>query len=603
VISDDEFDYLKKEFTKKFGKEPEILGTEKVLNKGFKKVQHDDPMGSLTEFNPDIDVSQEIQKWMKKYGIEDEFCTSEKLDGLSVNIKWFEGKLVQALTRGDGNEGDDITKNIKNSPNVPHLLPIPYSGSVRGEIVLLKSVCKKHFPQYANPRNGAVGLVKRLDGVGSEHLSVKFFKLNDNSSTFETEMQELDFIKNKLGLETPRYYKVSLKTLMALHRRYETEVREKLDYLLDGLVVSANCKKKQSEILENPLLPEYARKFKFESEKAETELLMVKNQVGRTGAITPLAILEPVICGGTKITKATLHNYDEIQRLGIKIGDFITVIRSKDVIPKITGVARKGEFEKDIRPPKNCPVCSSELKKEDTIIYCVNDYCGAKTTKSLLHWLNVLNIKNMGEKIVEGLIDKSSLKTIPDFYKLRIEDIANMDGQGTKNATKILREINSKKTLTISEILAGIGIRNLSVKRAEILEDQFGTLENIMELKTSDILKLDGFEIKLATYIVTGLKTKASLIEEILKHIKVKSKVGGTLAGKSFCFSGFRDPKLEDKIKAKGGRIASGVSKKLNYLVVRNKNGTTSKLEKSRKYGINIIEPDELVGLVDNTLF
>jgi len=359
----------------------------------------------------------------------------------------------------------------------------------------------------------------------------------------------------------------------------------------------------QTEITDNELFPEYARKFKFEAEKAETELLQVVSQVGRTGAITPLAILDPVLCGGTLISKATLHNYDEIDRLGIEAGDIIQVIRSKDVIPKITKVIRKNEYSTPIKRPKKCPVCASLLEKEDTIYYCRNEYCGARVAKALLHWLNVLGLKNMGEKLVEALIDAGKLKSIPDFYKLKIEDIAELDRQGIKNATKILKEINSKTVITVSELLSGLNIRSLSVKRAEILEDNFGDLEHILALKIKDIVNIEGFEIKLATFIVTGLKAKAPLIKEILKYVNIKKKIEGALTDKSFCFSGFRDDSLEKNIKAKGGRIASGVSKKLDYLVVKNKNSTTSKIKKTQDYGIQILDPDDLHGILHNCLF
>lgn len=603
IISDDDFDFLKKDFITRFSYNPVEVGTEKRLSKGFEKVRHSIPMGSLEEFDTTVDVIVSIHKWAEKYSTEDVFCTSEKLDGLSVSVYFENGKMIQALTRGDGSEGDDITANVKKMKNIPESLPVPFTGHLRGEIALLKSSCKKYFPDFANPRNGAVGLTKRLDGQGCEHLDVFFYKVYTKDISFGSETEILDYIKNTLKLTTPRYYTTSLNTLIALHIRYEKEVREKLDYLLDGLVVNINCTKRQSEILENQLLPEYARKFKFESEKATTELLQVKPQVGRTGAITPLAILEPVVCGGTLISKATLHNYDEIERLGVEAGDIVTLVRSKDVIPKIIGVAGKNEYSTKIIVPTECPVCASKLEKEETILYCKNEYCGARTSKALIHWLNILNIKNMGEKIVEALIDANKLKNIADFYRLTVEDIANLDRQGVKNATKIVKEINDKRVITIPELLAGLNIRNLSVKRAEILEDNFVTLEEILKVGTQELVAIEGFEATLATFIVSGLRAKKKLIEEILTFVKLKAKAQGVLSGQSFCFSGFRDNKLEDAIKRKGGTLASGVSKKLNYLIVVNKNGTTSKIAKAKKYGISVITPDELTGLLENTLF
>lgn len=603
-ITDEEFDTFRNIFKNKFEYDCIQIGSNKSLSKGFAKAQHTLAMGSLEEFSTAKgDVVGEIKKWAKKYAEKDEYCTSEKLDGLSISIEFKEGKLIQALTRGDGNEGDDVTSNVLKIARFPNELPIPFTGFIRSEIALKKSVRSEFFPHYANERNGAGGLLKRLDGAGSEHLDVYSFKCESSEYKFDTEYESMLFIKDILKLNTPRFYKTNLETMIALHKRYENEARDKLDYLLDGLVVNINCKINQEKITDNHLLPEYARKFKFASEKAITELVLVRNQVGRTGAITPLAILEPVACGGTIISKASLHNYDEIKRLGIKIGDFVEIIRSKDVIPKIIGVSRKGEFEVDIEAPTECPVCSTPVSKEDTVIYCPNDFCSAKVSRGLIHWLNILNIKNMGEKIVDGLIEAEKLQNISDFYKLQVQDIANLDGQGVKNATKILNEIHTRKELTVAELLAGLNIRNLSVKRAEILEDQFGDIENIINIKSQDIVNLDGFEEKLATFIVSGLKSKKNLIREILKYVSIKRKIEGVLSNKSFCFSGFRDNDLELQIKKKGGRIAEGVSKKLDYLIVKNKIGTTSKLDKARQYGINIIDPHDLEGLLQNTLF
>ena len=603
ILEDSEFDFLKNKFIEKYGYNPVNIGTNKKLSKGFKKEKHNIPMGSLIEFSTDVDVVADIKKWTLKYSSEDEYCTSEKIDGLSVSIYYNLGRYTQALTRGDGFEGDNITENVRKMKNIPDRLPEPITCYLRGEIALSKKSCSQYFPNFKNPRNGAVGLTKRLDGVGCEHLDVYFYKLYTKDIEFKKESEILDYIKNTLKLTAPRYYTTNLVTLIALHKRYETEVREKLDYLLDGLVVNINSKKRQSEILENELLPEYARKFKFESEVATTELLQVVHQVGRTGAITPVALLEPVVCGGTLIKRATLHNYDEIERLGLEAGDIVSLARSKDVIPKIINVVRKNEYSVKIKIPKECPVCGSVLEKKEAILYCTNDFCDARVAKSLIHWLNILNIQNMGEKIVEALIDAGKLKTIPDFYRLKVEDIANLEHQGDKNANKILKELSDKRIISLPELLAGLNIRNLSVKRAEILEDNFGNLEDILKVGTKELVAIDGFESILATFIVCGLKGKQKLIEEILKYVKIKQKTLGTLTGQSFCFSGFRNGDLEEAIKRKGGSIASGVSKKLNYLVVINKNNTTSKITKAKEYGTVIITPDDLKGILENTLF
>jgi len=603
IMEDDVFDYLKDKFIQIYKYNPVEIGTNKSL-KGFIKVRHSIPMGSLEEFNTKKDVEEEIKKWGNKYADENVFCTAEKLDGLSVDVYFNSGSLEQALTRGDGDFGDDITRNVLKMSSINSELPVEITGHIRGEIILPIPLWKEHYPHFANPRSGAVGLTKRLDGEGCEHLQIRFFKIYTEDVIFTSEKESLDFIKQKLKLLTPRYWKTNIQTLIALHKKYESELREKADYLLDGLVVSIDSIKRQNEILENPLLPEYARKYKFESEKATTQLIGVRNQVGRTGAITPLAILEPVVCGGTLISKPTLHNYEEIERLGIKIGDIIIVVRSKDVIPKIIGIASKDPEGIEIKIPIICPVCKTPLERVDTIIYCTNEDCDARVLRGILHWLGVLKIKNLGVKLTEALINNEKLRKIPDLYNLKIEDISEIDGQGVKNATKILREINSKKEISIAKLLAGINIKNLSIKRAEILEDNFGTLNKILNLEKKEILSLEGFEDKLSTSVYEGINNKKDLITEILHHIKIEEKMsGGKLEGKTFCFSGFRNNKLEEEITKNGGRINSGVSKKLIYLVVKNKNSTTEKIKKARSYGTEIIEPDDLDKMLHKGLF
>jgi len=603
LLTDDVFDFYKTFFIEKFKYNPVGIGTKQPL-KGFQKATHSIPMGSLNEFDINKDVQAEILKWANKYANKNVFCTSEKLDGLSVSAQYVKGQLIQALTRGDGFEGDDITSNVRKMIGVRENLPIPFTGFLRGEIVLQISLWKEYFPHFANPRNGAAGLTKRKDGEGCEHLTIKFYKLYSEEESFDSEKDLLDFIKDTLKLPTPNYFKTNIQTAIELHKRYEAGIREKLDYLLDGLVVSINDINQQNKILETPLLPEYARKFKFQSEKATTKLIGVRNQVGRTGAVTPLALLEPVACGGTIISKATLHNYDEIKRLGIKIGDEIILVRSKDVIPKIIGISNKDEEGIDIIEPRECPVCSEFLERKETILYCINEDCDARVTKTILHWLNILKIKNLGIKLIEKLTNNGNLRKIPDLYRLNIEDISEIDGQGIRNAKKVLKELHSKKEVSVAEILAGINIKNLSIKRAEILEDNFVSLEKILKLDKKQLLSLDGFEEKLSTYVYEGIRNKKELINEILNYVKIKKKIeGGELEGKSFCFSGFRDNNLEESIKRNGGRINSGVSRKLTYLVVKNKNTTTEKIKKALSYGTVLLEPSDVECMINPSLF
>lgn len=594
IISDDEYDFLKKEFIEKYKYNPVALGSSKPLNKGFSKIDLEIPMGSLEEFDTKTDVIQEIYKWAKKYAEKDVFCASEKLDGLSVYCKYISGKLVQAVTRGDGFQGEDITNNVKKMMDIPSELPIPFNGFLRGEIILLKSRWQKYFPNYKNTRNGAAGLIKRLDGVGCEYLTIRFYKIYPKDINFKSETESLDYIANDLKLPTPKYFKTNINTIIALQKKYHDSLRAKLDYDIDGIVVNIDSIENQEKVNDDMLLPTASRKFKFESEQAITILNTVRNQVGRTGVVTPVAFVEPVVCGGVLISKITLHNYDEIERLKIRKGDKIKIVRSKDVIPKIVGVVEHDPDGFDIDIPERCPECDNLLIKKDALLYCTNPYCDARNLKSLLHWLTVLNIKHMGTKVVESLINAGKLNTVSDFYKLKVYDIASLERQGDRNAEKMLRELHDKKEIELSELLTGMNISHLGLKYAQILEDNFENLEKVFSLKEKDLLNLDGFDTKLANYIIEGLSQKKELIYDVLNYIKIKEKKKGLLTDKSFCFSGFRDNKLEQRIKDNGGRLASGVSKNLDFLIVRNKNGTTEKINKAKKYGTKILEPQDL---------
>ena len=606
LLEDSEFDKLKKIFISKYNYNPIQIGSTKALNKGFKKIKHNIPIGSLEEFDIDKNIEEEINKWFSKYASKDELlCVEDKADGLTVSISYTNGKLVQALTRGDGIQGEDITVNVRKMQGVPEILSIPLTCELKGEIVLTKKDHLEHLPHLKNTRNGAVGVTKRLDGEGCQYLTVYFYKLYCDDLKFKTETEMMNYLKNDLKLNTPRYYQIPLKLLIPLHTRYVLEVREKLLFDIDGLVVNFDNKELQNKISDDILYPEYARKYKFNAEEGKAEVLEVLHKIGRTGVLTPLALLSPTLLLGATVQRATLHNYDEIERLGLKIGDIVGIIRSKDVIPKITRVL-KSNAGLPIETPKVCPECGTPIVKEEVRVFCPNEDCGARILKSLIHWLEVLKVKNAGIKLVEKLVNDEKLNSIADFYRLKQEDIACLDGQGEKNAKKILRELNEKRQLSVYELLAGLGIKNLGVKNAQILEDNFGTLDNILNISIESLVKLDGFQEKLASDIVSGLKQKEDLIKDLLNYIQIKKSAEGNLTGKSFCFSGFRDVTLEELIKKRGGKIANDVSKKLNYLVVQNKNGTTGKIAKAREYaslGVQIIDPSELEPMVKDLLF
>lgn len=592
-ITDSEFDELKDEFKNLY---PDHAYFKEVgvvpSDPNFKKANHEIPMGSLDKALNE----QEMREWAVKSTSDLTFCASEKIDGLSVSVTYWNGHLRQAITRGDGIVGDDITRNVSNM-KIPKKLPLNLTLTLRGEIFLKKSIfSQKHSSTKANPRNAAVGLTKRLDGVGTEDLDIFFYDIISNV-TFKEEIQKFEYIKNTLNLNTPFYKKVSLEELIKIHEDYENLKRQELDYEIDGLVVKVNSLSKQEILGELNLIPKFAVAYKFESQKANTVLEDVIWQVGRTGYVTPLAQVKPIEVGGVTISNVTLHNIAEIGRLGVKKGQLIEVKRSGDVIPKITRtVSEKGQ---EIKIPTNCPECESLLDNNGIQLRCLNNECPAKMTKGLLHWLETLDILNFGERLVEQLEERGFIKEPSDFYKLRPEHIASIEGRGQVIAQKVLDELHSKKKITLGTFLSALSIPNLSIKTGKLLASEFGNLEAVQLASEEQLEKVQGIAKKLAKIIVLGIKEKEKVINNLMQYVEIVESefVSTKLGGKTFCFTGFRDKSLEQKIETNGGKVVSGVTSKLNYLVAVGAQST--KTSKAKELGVSVISPDDLKNLLD----
>ena len=592
-INDYEFDELKESFKKlypdhSYFKEVGVVSTDP----NFKKANHEIPMGSLDKALNE----QEMREWSVKTTSDLTFCVSEKIDGLSVSITYWNGHLRQAITRGDGTTGDDITRNVMRM-KVPKKLPLNLTLTLRGEIFLKKSIFfDKYSSTKANPRNASVGITKRLDGVGTEDLDIFFYDLISNV-TFKEEIQKFEYINNTLKLNTPFYKKVHLEELIKIHEDYENSKRQELDYEIDGLVVKVNSLSRQEILGDLNLIPKFALAYKFESQKANTLLQDVVWQVGRTGYVTPLAQVKPIEIGGVTISNVTLHNIAEIGRLGVKIGNIVEIKRSGDVIPKITKVVSgKGA---EIKIPNSCPECKSVLDNNNIQLRCLNSYCSAKMTKGLLHWLETLDILNFGERLVEQLEERGFLKDPSDFYKLQPENIANIEGRGQVIAQKVLDELHSKKKITLGTFLSALSIPNLSVKTGKLLANEFGNLKAVQNATEAQLEKIQGIGKKLAGLIVKGLKEKEEIIKNLMLYVEIaeSSFVSSRLEGVTFCFTGFRDKSLEQQIEINGGKIISGVTGKLNYLV--SVGAQSTKTDKAKELGVTVISPQDLKDLLN----
>lgn len=581
-MSDEDFDNLLEEFKKIYPNHDYFkkVGS-KIIESNFIKTKHQIPMGSLMKINQ----KEELDQWFLKYAKKNPILWSEKIDGLSISLKFVDGSFTQAITRGDGEVGEDVTQNVNKMKFVKKLKQ-KFSGHIRGEIFLKKSDFENHLNHFANPRNASAGIVRRLDGEQSEFLSIYCYWIEGN---FENESDRFKKIE-ELGLKTPNWGLCKNEDqIQSVWKDYEDKKRNDLDYEIDGICLYINDVSIQDElgIIDNR--PRFARAYKFSPQSAVSKLLGINWQAGRTGRITPVAQIEPVNVAGAVISNVSLHNLAEINRLGIKKGSIIHVSRAGDVIPKITK-ALEGKGGLDI--PHNCPACNHEVVREDIFLICPNVLCSAKRIESLLFWIKTLDVKGFGDKMIAKLYEKKLVLEIKDFYKLTDKDIADLDRSGEKIAQKLIKALHDKKEIEAPIFLKALGIEDFGESVAKLILDKY-PFSKIFNLNTKDLTEIHGIGPETAQKVVSGLKERKKEIDNLLKVIKILEKSEGVLSGKSYCFSEFRDKNLEMKIKSNGGTISDSVNKGLTALIVKNKNGTSSKIEKAKKYGIEVWNLEE----------
>ena len=598
LVSDSDFDLVRERFEELHPDDSYFneVGSLPSLNKLFAKESHTIPMGSLQK-TPSLD---ELFSWADKNGKDEVLVCSEKVDGLSVDLTYDNGKLVKALSRGDGKVGENITQNVLKM-DISKLLPVKGVIKLRGEIILSKSSFDKHFKDkgMANPRNAAVGAVKRLNGEGCEYLTILCYNLFSDDLDFETQEAKLNFIKDKLKLKTPEWKIVKVSDVKNIWEEYENKLRAASDFEMDGLVLEFNRLELHQELGFVANRPKFAKALKFTADSGETRLNDVIFQVGRSGRITPVALVEPIVLSGATINKASLHNLREINRLGVKIGQTVLIRRSGDVIPQVISVV--GGQGTPIAIPDFCPSCGKPTEK-DVFIKCLNNKCPAQVYQSLVFWIECLEIKGFGEKLVQQLFDLEKVKSISDFYTLQVKDISGLEKRGEKTAIKVLNELNAKKEITIPEFIKGLGIENVGKSTAEMILTKFNSLEKIRGIKTAEELTdIAGIGETTAKDLIEGLNTHSNLIDQLLKHITIKTikeVTDGKLYGKTFCFTGFRDKDLEKQILSAGGKMATGVNKTLSYLISEDKESDSEKIKKARSNGIVVLDREDLLQLL-----
>ncbi|MFN3966484.1 MAG: NAD-dependent DNA ligase LigA, partial [Endomicrobiia bacterium] len=561
-----------------------------------------------------------------------EFIVEPKIDGVSCTIIYKKGILSLGATRGDGETGEDITLNIKTIHSIPLSLreskkyPVPSIFEVRGEVYidkndfekLNKKLSEDNQVTFANPRNAAAGSIRQKDPKVTAERPLKFFAhstgfIEDKELKIETHMDFLKICK-EFGIRTIENVKLckNIEEVIEYCKKWENE-RDKLEYDIDGMVIKVNSFK-QREILGFTMKsPRWAIAYKFPAQQATTKIKNIRVQVGRTGIITPVADLEPVKCGGVTISHATLHNFDEIKRLGVKIGDTVVVERAGEVIPKIVKVieSKRTGNEKNFTVPEKCPECGGKIvkEKEEEVAYrCINPSCPAQLIRGLIHFAKreAMDIEGLGEAVVQQLVEKNLVRDFADIYSLKKDDLLKLELFKDKKAQNLLNAIEESKKRPLSRLLFALGIRNVGEKAAIVLAEKFLSIDNLMKATIEDLQNIYEIGPIMAESIVNFFKqpTTRKLIDKLKSagvNMKEEIKKGPKiLEGKTFVFTGelksFSRNEAEAKVRELGGNTSSSVSKKTDYVVVGENPG--SKFDKAKKLGIKIIDENEFLKMI-----
>jgi len=607
-ISDEEFDLLWDEL-KSLDPENEILkkvGTGYDTD-GFPKAKHLIPMGSQDKAaNP-----QEFTIWMEKLlnkhsnGLTKTFIVQYKLDGASLELQYKNGLLVKAVTRRDGITGDEITANARRMKGVVHKLDISFTGGIRGEVIMTGDIWKNKYPTKANCRNAANGIMRRKDGEGCEDLSyISYDAATDDDYFFTEELQKLTWLEQRGFLTTETKSFTNAKEIID-YREKITKKRNKLPFDIDGLVI------KDNEIDMSDLRkarPEKQIAFKFELEAAFSILREIEwSESGAT--YTPIGIIDPVRIAGTTVKRANLNNPDMIRTMGLKIGCAVSVVKRGEIIPKIEGLAPVPSSEKtqEIIFPTSCGVCKTDLIDGGTRLYCPNLQCPKRLLHRLEKWVSVLDIRELGEKLIKQLFEKN-IRHIHELYSLTAETLSEYERMGELSAAKVIRHIQTKRELSLAVFIAGFDFEGIAETTMEKLSlSGFDTMEKLRKASAADFAAVHGLGDITAAVIADGLKECTEEMDAVLKTGIISiapppSQESLPLRGKSFCFTGelktMKRGEAEEKAKSLGAQIKSSVVKDLSYLINNDISSGSSKNKKANELKIPIIDEVQFLSMI-----
>src|SRR5438876_1356572 len=585
---------------------------------GFVKVLHSTQMLSLDNALNE----EELREFLNRIG-NVPYVTELKLDGLSMAAHYRDGKFAQAVTRGDGRVGEDVTENARTIRSLPlHISADRPELEVRGEAIMNRRSFERlnaereqqGLARFANPRNAAAGGLRALDPAVTASRRLDFYAyllLVAGQPAYDSHWASLQAL-DKMGFKVNPHRRLckNMEEVLAFCAEWETR-RESLPYEIDGVVVKVDSIPSQRQLGWTSKAPRWAIAYKYAARQASTVVMDIGVQVGRTGALTPVAHLDPVQVGGVTVSRATLHNEDEIARLGVEIGDEVLIERSGDVIPKVVRVTNRGEKRTPFRMPKHCPVCGGNIVREEdeAASRCVNTNCPARLKESVLHFAArpVMNIDGMGDALVDQLVDRGLVKSVSDIYGLTLEQLVDLERMGEKSAQNVLRNIEKSRQNPLPRVLVGLGIRFVGVRTAVLLAEAFGSLDAIANADVEMLQQAEEVGPKVAESIHEFIREPRN--RELVERLRAaglkfdhprKEKKAGPFEGLTFVLTGtlasMTREQAGQRIEAGGGKVSGSVSKKTHYVVAGEEAG--SKLDKARALGVPVLTEEKFLEML-----
>jgi DNA ligase (NAD+) len=629
-ISDFEFDKLMQHLKELEQQHPDLVTPDSPTRRvggapasAFPKVRHHARMTSLDN-TYSVEDLRDFDRRVRELSGRDkvEYVAELKLDGLSMSLTYEKGELVRGVTRGDGEVGEDVTSNVRTIRSLPlrldkrklDLIGDPAQFEVRGEVIMTRKAFDKTNaqreaagePKFANPRNSAAGSIRQLDPriVAERKLDMFVYYVRVHDQELKGEHSHALEVLGKMGFKVNPHWKrcPAFDDLLAYIQEWESK-RDSLDYEIDGIVIKVNDTRLWPELGYTAKSPRWAVAYKYPARQATTRVNDIRPQVGRTGTLTPVADLEPVDVGGVTVSHATLHNMDEIERLGVKIGVTVLIQRAGEVIPQVVKVVKHDEHGRKFVMPKKCPVCGEEVHRaEGEVAYrCVNTACPAKLKESLLYFAarRAMNIDGLGDALVDQLVDKGMVRDVADLYKLTHEQLAGLERMGARSAQNLLDEIERSKKEPLPRVIFALGIRFVGERTGQLLADHFGSLDKLATATPEQLVEAEEVGPRVAEAIreFFAEKRNREVVEKLRKAglqftQEQKRKAEGKLTGKQFVLTGtlpsYSRDEAKELIEQSGGRVVGSVSKKTDYVVAGTDPG--SKLDKARTLGITVLD-------------